>query len=219
MNYIKHLNAIFILFSRDTRLNPSHISLYMALFQLWNINRFTEVFFIHRNEVMQLSKLGSQTTYHKCLKQLDHYKYIQYLPSHNPFKGSRVRLYKFDTSDKQVLYPRHTNIGTSGEQALVSLLNINKHNKTNIKSAPKNENEVINFFKKKKWPVQEAKKFFYYYSGMDWKIRQTKIFDWQSTAKNWMIKANEFSIKTKTSPVQKTDNLKTTKNKNYNEPL
>ena len=218
-NYIKHLNATFILFSKDSRLNPSHISLYMALFQLWNFNRFIDIFYIHRNEVMELAKLGSHTTYHKCLKQLDHWKYIQYLPSHNPFKGSQVRLYNFETSDKQVLYPHHTNMDTSSKQALVSLLNINKHNKTNIKRTPKNENEVIKFFKKEKWSELEAKKFYNYYSGLDWKIGRTKILNWQATAKNWILKAEEFSTKTKKTLVQKTDNLKTTKNKNYNEPL
>lgn len=40
MNYIKHLNNIMIHFAEDDRLNPSHISLYMALFQLWNMNKF-----------------------------------------------------------------------------------------------------------------------------------------------------------------------------------
>ena len=36
MNYIKLLNAAFEKFYFDDRLNPTHISLYMALFQEWN---------------------------------------------------------------------------------------------------------------------------------------------------------------------------------------
>ena len=68
INYIKHLNAVFNQFSKDNRLNPTHISLYIALFQLWNLNRFLEEFFINRDEVMQLSKIGSKSTYHRCIK-------------------------------------------------------------------------------------------------------------------------------------------------------
>jgi hypothetical protein len=44
VNYILHLKGVFTQFSKDNNLNPTHISLYMALFQIWNINRFTEVF-------------------------------------------------------------------------------------------------------------------------------------------------------------------------------
>ena len=40
MNYIKLLNAAFEKFFFDDRLNPTHISLYMALFQEWNSSRF-----------------------------------------------------------------------------------------------------------------------------------------------------------------------------------
>ncbi len=31
INYIKHLNGVFQQFSKDSRLNPTHISLYMSL--------------------------------------------------------------------------------------------------------------------------------------------------------------------------------------------
>lgn len=60
MNYIKHLNAVFQQFSMDSRLNPTHISLYVALFQFWNIHRFPEVFYINREEVMVMAKIGSK---------------------------------------------------------------------------------------------------------------------------------------------------------------
>ena len=96
VNYIKHLNAVFNQFSKDSRLNPTHISLYIALFQLWNLNRFLEEFFINRDEVMQLSKIGSKSTYHRCIKELNHWKYIVYFPSHNPYRGSKIKMFKFE---------------------------------------------------------------------------------------------------------------------------
>ena len=40
MNYIRHLQLVYQQFMEDERLNPSHISLYMAIFQEWNSARF-----------------------------------------------------------------------------------------------------------------------------------------------------------------------------------
>ena len=182
VNYIKHLNAVFLQFSKDSRLNPTHISLYVALFQLWNNYHFPTEFYINREEAMRFSKIGSKTTYHRCIKELHHWKYLLYEPSHNPFKGSRIKMFNFGTSDGQALYPNPTNIGTSNGQAVVS---INKHIQTGKNKAndtkldqPKNENEVIDFFEKENWPELEAKKFYNHYQGIGWKVGgKTKIVD------------------------------------------
>ena len=224
INYIKHLNAVFLQFSKDGRLNPTHISLYVALFQLWNNYHFPDNFHINREEVMQFSKIGSKTTYHRCIKELHHWKYLLYEPSHNPFHGSKIKMFNFGTSDGQALYPSHTIIGTSNGQAVVP---INKHIQTGINNTngnkldrPKNENEVINFFQKENWPELEAKKFYNHYQGIGWKVGgKTKIIDWQATARNWMLKADELKTeKTLVAVSQNTDNLKTSSNKNYSEP-
>jgi hypothetical protein len=61
MNYIKHLNQFMELVSVDDRLTPHHISVYLALFQQWNKNRFPEAIYICRNEIMQAAKVGSTT--------------------------------------------------------------------------------------------------------------------------------------------------------------
>jgi hypothetical protein len=226
INYIKHLNAVFLQFSKDSRLNPTHISLYVALFQLWNAYHFPDEFYINRGELMQYSKIGSKATYHRCIKELSHWKYLLYVPSHNPYKGSKVKMFNFDTTNKQVVNQYHTKIETSTEQALVS---INKHiqtvknntNDTKLDQQPKNENEVIGFFKKENYPILEAKKFYNHYQGIGWKVGgKTKIVDWQATARNWMIKADELKQeKTMVAVSQNTDNLKTSSDKNYNEPL
>jgi len=225
VNYIKHLNAVFLQFSKDSRLNPTHISLYVALFQLWNNYHFPMEFYVNREEAMRFSKIGSKTTYHRCIKELHHWNYLLYEPSHNPFKGSRIKMFNFGTSDGQALYPNPTNIGTSNGQAVVS---INKHIQTGKNKAndtkldkPKNENEVIDFFEKENWPELEAKKFYNHYQGIGWKVGgKTKIIDWHATARNWMIKAEELKEeKTMVAVSQNTDNLKTSSNKNYNEPL
>jgi len=229
VNYIKHLNGVFIQFSKDSRLNPTHISLYVALFQLWNNNRFPDEFYINREEVMGFSKIGSKSTYHRCIKELSHWSYIVYYPSHNPFKGSKIKMFKFETSSGQALYHNSPKNG----QALVPIY---KHIQTNKNSnkldKPKNEKEVIIFFKNENWPEAEAQKFYNHYQGIGWKVGgKTKIVNWQATARNWMIKAEELKKNNQQShfkdnlnlpplgELKGADNLKTSKNKNYNEPL
>ena len=97
MNYIKHLAGFFEKVALDNSLNPSHISLYMALFLFWNSHRFNNPISISRDEMMRISKVCSRSTYHKCLWHLHSRGYINYEPSHNPFKGSLI--YLFDFSD------------------------------------------------------------------------------------------------------------------------
>ncbi len=220
MNYIRHLNAVFQQFSMDSRLNPTHISLYMALFQYWNINRFPEEFYINREDIMKMSKIGSKATYHRCLKNLNGWKYIRYLPSHNPYKGSKIRLPKFGTSTEPNM---ETSTETTAEQlegqALVPYTNSNKQITKNKKAKlPKNKDEVLDFFGKRNWPPLEGEKFYNHYSSIGWKVGgKIKIMDWQSAAENWMLKAKE--IETARPVSQKRDNLKTTKKKNYGQPL
>jgi len=127
INYIRHLNTVFQLFSKDNRLNASHISLYMALFQFWNYNFFKEEFHINREEVMSYSKIGSKSTYHRCVKELSHWKYVLYMPSQNPFKGSRIKMFNFGTSNEQVMDLNSPESRTSDGQAVVPLL---KHMQT-----------------------------------------------------------------------------------------
>lgn len=96
VNYIKHLLAISEKFIDDDRLGPLHVSLYYALFQSWNLSHFRNPISVSRGEMMRASKIGSANTYTKCLKELEAWNYIKYLPSHNPHKGSQIYLYDFN---------------------------------------------------------------------------------------------------------------------------
>ncbi|POY37708.1 transcriptional regulator [Flavobacterium alvei] len=149
MNYIKHLTGFFEKVAIDKTLNPTHVSLYVALFQFWNCNRFKNPISISRDEVMRISKISSKATYHKCLRNLHSLGYINYEPSYNPFKGSHVYLFNFSDDlkpipkgekitipknepvfeqvNEQVVNKLYTGSGTSNEtgteQALVSYIN------------------------------------------------------------------------------------------------
>lgn len=149
MNYIKHLTAFFDRVIRDNNLNPTHISLYIGLFQHWNVNRFINPVSISRDEVMRISKIASKATYHKCMRELHAKGYIRYEPSFNPFKGSMVHFFNFSddlkpvqkrvdttkknlTNTEQVLNKQETSSETSIKQALVPSINyINNTNNSN----------------------------------------------------------------------------------------
>lgn len=250
VNYIQHLNAVFKAFQEDSRLNPTHISLYLALFQLWNHHRFCESFYVNREDVMKLSKIGSKSTYHRCVKELNHYKYLVYEPSHNPFKGSKIKMLNFSSResgnllesgkqfDSKTTFPNSRQLveqavyqGVPNQGQVVG--RYNKHIQTNQNSyklpKPKNENEVLQFFKKEEWPEVEAKKFFNHYQSIGWKIGgKIKIENWHASAKNWMLKAEELKQEKQNKELSQNaalslskgqDNLHTTRNKNYNKPL
>lgn len=146
MNYIRHLTGFFDRIVQDRNLNPTHISLYIALFQFWNVNRFRNPISITRDEVMQISKICSKATYHKCMRELHAKGYIKYEPSFNPFKGSMVILFNFSdelqavqkrvsspeknlAEAEQVLNRKGTGSETGNKQALVSSINTTRTDK------------------------------------------------------------------------------------------
>jgi len=95
MNYIKHLTGFFNRIALEKSLNPTHISLYLTLFQCWNVNRFKNPIIISRDEMMKGSKIASKATYHKCIKELQRLKFLDYFPSYNPYSGTEVFMINF----------------------------------------------------------------------------------------------------------------------------
>lgn len=147
MNYILQLSGFFQRVSKDSRLNPTHVSLYMAIFQFWNAGYFRNPVSISRQELMKISKISAKATYHKCIKDLHNFGYIQYIPSFNPFKGSLVYLFDFQSGTSTITgsknEPYCTNIETSIEQALVPYLNNINNLNENIKDSTSSKNEVV----------------------------------------------------------------------------
>lgn len=244
MNYIRHLTGFFQRVSIDERLNPTHISLYMALFQMWNINRFTNPISISRSEMMRLSKIYSNATYHKCIRELHEFSYIEYIPSYNPFKGSLINLFIFETSEVQEMNSYHTKIQKSTKQALVPYINnINLINKINVEPLfPTDSNfervekkcdvpkilkrmiiplpgEVNDYFASQNSDSIESEKFFNYYTSNGWKIGgKAKMKNWQAAARNWLLNVARFEPK-KNISAARPNQLHTSTKKNYNEPL
>ncbi len=88
----KHLlSAYFERLASDERLFPTHISLFMALFYFSNDNQSEEPFQVSRPKLMHFSRIKSIATYHRNIKDLVNYGYIEYKPSWHPLKGTQVR--------------------------------------------------------------------------------------------------------------------------------
>ncbi len=225
MNYIKHLNNVFIMIAEDDRLSPGHVSLYMALFQLWNLNHFENPISITREEMKQASKVGSNNTYVKYLKELTEWNYIQYKPSYNPFIGSEVNLYRFDTSTVQALIQERLKSGTGTVQALIPPINnikLYKHKERETDFEPPTLEALKIFFKKmteqKRLKIssnQETEKFYNHYQSNGWKVGKNPMQDWQAAAQSWLLKSAEFNKSEK--PLY--GHLHTNQNKDYDQPV
>ena len=92
MGELKHLTSFFTAVREDHRIGTSHVSLYMALFQFYNLNDFKNPVCITRSKVMEVAKISGLATYHKCIKELAEFGYIDYIPSFNPSIASLVYL-------------------------------------------------------------------------------------------------------------------------------
>lgn len=136
MNYIRHLTAFYTLAVDEERLSSTHMSMYMALFQLWNLNRFRNPVSITRGEVMRVSKINAVATYHKCIKDLDALGFIIYTPSYNPFKGSLITMLEFSspTPSKNSRQKDSSRSLSTPDFDHLSEPSINSINNTNIKT-------------------------------------------------------------------------------------
>lgn len=129
MNYIKHLTGFFIRIASEETIYPTHISLYLALFQSWNINRFKNPISISRDEMMKTSRIASKATYHKCIKELQNMGFIDYLPSYNPYSGSEVILH--DLSDRKAVFKSQTSSTIDQTEPINNQANSNDNEQVN----------------------------------------------------------------------------------------
>lgn len=187
---------------------------------------------------MRISKIGSKSTYHRCINELCDWSYLEYRPSKNPMKGSTINMYIFGTSS-----------GTSGEQVVdfnspkneqvvgqVLVPSINSKNNTNNNKTRKGEShspqtpkqktqkrfspptldEIIEFFKEKNASTENAEKFFNHFESNGWKVGgKTKMKNWQAAARNWILRSGEFKKQNNST----SSRLNVNESKNYDIPL
>ena len=152
MNYIKHLTGFFNKISNENAINPTHISLYLALFQCWNVNRFKNPTGISREEIMKASKINSKATYHKCMKELEALGFMEYLPTYNPHSCSNVIMVNFsDVLNNRPKFEPFTSSKNKPVQNLTYSKNeqvieqVNYDNSLKYNNLKSNKNPKLNF--------------------------------------------------------------------------
>ncbi len=226
MNYIRHQHIVFAKMDAIENIKPTHISLYITLFRLWNKNRFVNPITIFRDEVMKMSKINSPTTYAKVLKDLELYGFIRYHPSYDPNQGSKVHLSIFCTgtsspSDSSLFSTKMDQI-EENEFHELNEEDMNQIKKTGFVKPPLEHIQI--YFEQKGYQRIEGEKFFNYYESNCWLVGgKSKMKDWKAAARNWMLNSNKFqSSTTKNTPASKAkDNSqrKQFSGTNYQEPL
>lgn len=84
------LAAFFNKSKMDKLMIISHVSLFAAIYHCSKGESNSKIP-VTRRKLMQLSKICSIATYHKCMRDLNEEGYIIYKPSFNP-KGSIVKI-------------------------------------------------------------------------------------------------------------------------------
>ncbi len=92
MELFPPLSGFYNAIEGDVRIGVTHISLYMALLQQWNLNGGKNPIPIERIAIMKVAKINARYTYNKCMNNLQEFGYITYLPSSNQFSSSMVYL-------------------------------------------------------------------------------------------------------------------------------
>jgi hypothetical protein len=92
MELFPPLSGFYEAIEGDVRIGTTHISLYMALLQQWNLAGGKNSFSIERTVIMKAAKINARYTYNKCMNNLNEYGYIRYQPSTNGYTKSKVIL-------------------------------------------------------------------------------------------------------------------------------
>jgi len=90
MDNLKPLSAFFIAIEKDFRISTTHIAIYAALLQFRIDKGFINPVQAYSIEIQTIAKIASPKTYHKCIRELDAYGYVIYLPTKNKNKKSLI---------------------------------------------------------------------------------------------------------------------------------
>jgi hypothetical protein len=92
MDFTTELTIFLAGIREDPRIGPTHISLFVAILQYRNDHGFTNPVCVFGKDLMLLAKISAAGTYHRSIRDLHEYGYIQYIPSYNHFLGSLIYL-------------------------------------------------------------------------------------------------------------------------------
>lgn len=81
----------------DERLKTVHLSLLIALCERWIYSDFSMRYQVSRKALMKISHIRSKATYHKTLRELQHFGYLKYIPSFHPRLASTIEITNLST--------------------------------------------------------------------------------------------------------------------------
>lgn len=83
MKTLQPLTDFFKAIEKDYRISVTHIGIYAALLQFRADRGFINPIMAYRYEIMKIAKITGHVTYHKCIRELNEYGYINYIPKRN----------------------------------------------------------------------------------------------------------------------------------------
>lgn len=86
----KQLKEVLMAIHSDASITTTDMALLYAMIIYYTKEEHREFFQVSRSGLMEISKISSTRTYHKCIKKLIRLGYIVYTPSYHPEFGSRV---------------------------------------------------------------------------------------------------------------------------------
>lgn len=92
MEPMASLKDFITIATKDARITPGHISLYVSLCIVATQQGNTGTIYVFSREIMPVAKLSSCATYRKCIRDLDDFGYIVYTPSFSSVLGSMIKL-------------------------------------------------------------------------------------------------------------------------------
>ena len=90
METLKPLSDFFIAIENDYRISITHIGIYAALLQFRVNKGFVNPIHAYRYEIMKIAKISGPVTYHKCIRELSEYGYINYIAKRNKKQPSII---------------------------------------------------------------------------------------------------------------------------------
>jgi hypothetical protein len=78
--------------TQEPTISPTHIALYLAIYTRWMEQNFVSPVEVPKSDIMNLSKIRSNATYYRHLKDLNELGYIKYDPIRHRYANSRIYL-------------------------------------------------------------------------------------------------------------------------------
>ncbi|WP_126246204.1 hypothetical protein [Chitinophaga rhizosphaerae] len=202
INYIHQLSCFFFRLERHSGMRPSHVSLYLALFRQWNSLKFCITMSISRLQLMLVSKIGSKDCYHRTLKELHDWGFLEYHPAEHPKDQARVTMKNLTLIEQQLSLPVDADsilAGLAHEDGPKPVPKPGHIYKT-IQTESRKENippqfeKVLACFEASEFSEREARKFFNYYESLGWmQGGHTPIVNWRAKASKWML--DKYAVK------------------------